>query len=203
MRIATMEGLGSFYLGSRIQLFYERHPSVLIELVTSSHWINLSKREADIFISFTKPAERRLSMRKVGEFKISLYASEDYLRRKGFPQTKSDLNHHEFVDYIDDLIQIQAVRWLADIFSPRQVVFRSTSLIAQYASASSGLGIANLPTFVAAHNPSLCQVLPTLCTKREIWLSVHKDLEHVSRVNAVTRFLSEQFSRDQEFMTGA
>ena len=35
VRIATMEGLGSFYLSPRLQLFYERHPSVLIELETS------------------------------------------------------------------------------------------------------------------------------------------------------------------------
>ena len=197
-----MEGLGSFYLSPRLQLFYERYPSVLIELVTSSQWINLSKREADIFISFTKPTERRLSVRKIGEFRISLFASEAYLKRKGIPETKSDLDRHEFIDYIDDLIQIQAVRWFADVFTPRQVVFRSTSLIAQYASVSSGLGIASLPTFVAAHDQSLCQVLPTLCTKRDIWLSVHKDLEHVSGVKAVTHFLSEQISRDQGFLTG-
>jgi len=202
VRIATMEGLGSFYLSPRLQLFYEGHPSVIIELVTSSQWINLSKREADIFISFTKPTERRLSVSKIGEFRVSLFASKAYLKRKGVPERKSDLERHEFIDYIDDLIQIQAVRWLADVFTPRQVVFRSTSLIAQYASASSGLGIASLPTFVAAHDQSLCPVLPALGTKRDIWLSVHKDLEHLSGVHAVTCFLSEQISRDQEFLIG-
>ena len=199
VRVATMEGIGSFYLGPRIRRFHDRHPSILVELVTAPRWINLSKREADVFISFPKPSERRLTTRKVGEFRVFLYASNDYLEQRGEPRTKDELDRHDFVDYIDDLIQIQAVRWLADIVLPRQVVFRSSSLIAQYASASSGLGIAALPTFVAAQNPALRPVLPSLTTKRDIWLSVHQDLEHVSRVDAVVRFLADLIVHDREF----
>ena len=202
VRIATMEGIGSFYLGPRIRWFHHRHPSILVELVTAPHWINLSRREADIFISFPKPSERRLTTRKVGEFRVYLYASDDYLERRGEPRTRDDLERHDFVDYIDDLIQIHAVRWLADIVRPRQVVFRSSSLIAQYASASSGLGIAALPTFVAAQNPALRPVLPNLTTRRDIWLSVHQDLEHVSRVGAVVRFLVDQIVHDRGFFLG-
>jgi len=67
VRIGTMEGIGSLYLGPRIRDFHERHPSILIELVTSTKWISLSKREADIFISFPKPEGPRLSVKKIGE----------------------------------------------------------------------------------------------------------------------------------------
>lgn len=202
VRIATMEGIGSFYLGPRIRRFHDHHPSILVELVTAPHWINLSKREADIFISFPKPTERRLTTRKVGEFRVFLYASADYLEQRGEPRSRDELDRHDFVDYIDDLIKIQAIRWLTDIVQPRQVVFRSSSLIAQYASASSGLGIAALPTFMAAWNPALRPVLQHLTTKRDIWLSVHQDLEHVSRVNAVVRFLTDRIVRDREFFLG-
>jgi len=202
VRIATMEGIGSFYLGPRIKRFHDRHPSILVELVTASRWIYLSKREADIFISFPKPAERRLSVRKIGEFRVSLYAASAYLAERGMPETKADLDRHDFVDYIDDLIQIQSVRWLSDVVVPRQVVFRSSSLIAQYTSATMGLGIAMLPTFVAAHNPDLKPVLPALSTTRDIWLSVHEDLENLSRVNAVARFLADQIARDRPILMG-
>lgn len=202
VRIATMEGIGSFYLAPRFKRFYDRHPSILVELVTASRWISLSRREADIFISFPKPEGRRLAARKIGEFRVSLFAASAYLEKRGVPQTKADLDEHDFVDYIDDLIEIPAVRWLADILVPRQVVFRSSSLIAQYTSACMGLGIAMLPSFVAAHNPDLAPVLPQLATTRDIWLSVHQDLEHVSRVNAVTRFLADQLARDRAFLSG-
>src|SRR3989338_9226631 len=119
VRIATMEGIGSFYLGPRIKRFHDLHPAVLIELVTSSGLINLSRPEADIFISFPRPAERRLSVRKIGEFQVGLFASSAYLRRRGVPERKAELEGHDFVDYIDDMIQIQAVRWLTDVGGPR------------------------------------------------------------------------------------
>ena len=118
------------------------------------------------------------------------------------PERKAELEGHDFVDYIDDMIQIQAVRWLTDVVVPRNVVFRSTSLIAQYTSASMGLGIAMLPTFVAAHNPDLKRVLPKLSATRDIWLSVHEDLLHTSKINAVIRFITDQVRRDQDFLLG-
>ena len=101
-------------------------------MVTAPRWINLSKREADIFIRFPKPEGRRLFIRKIGKFRIGLYASKEYLARHGVPKRKADLDEHGFVDYIDDLIEIGAVRWLADIVTPRNTAFRSSSLIAQY-----------------------------------------------------------------------
>jgi DNA-binding transcriptional LysR family regulator len=198
VRIATMEGIGSFYLGPCMRRFRQQHPGILVELVTASRWINLSRREADIFISFSKPDERRLLVQKIGTFKVGLFASSDYLSRRGTPKTKADLEEHSFVDYVDDLIEITAVRWLADLVKPRQVVFRSTSLIAQYTSASKGLGIAALPTFIAVHNNDLAAVIPNLTTTRDIWLSVHQDLEHLSRINTVAKFLTAQVERDQK-----
>lgn len=202
VRIATMEGIGSFYLGPRMKLFHDLHPAILVELVTSSRLINLSRREADIFISFPRPAERRLSMRKIGEFQVGLFASSAYLESRGVPERKADLDGHAFVDYIDDLIQIQAVRWMSDVVVPRNVVFRSSSLIAQYTSALQGLGIAMLPTFMASHDPDLKRVLPRLSATRDIWLSVHEDLLHTSRINAVVRFISEQVRRDRDLLLG-
>ena len=202
VRVATMEGIGSLYLGPRMHRFYETNPSVLVELVTTSRWISLSKREADVFISFPKPSDRRLSTKKMGGFSVGLYAAPAYLEKSGVPRSKSDLDDHCFVDYVEDLVEIEAVGWLSEIYSPRNVSFRSTSLIAQYTSASNGLGIAMLPTFVAAHNPDLVNVLPDVSVTRDIWLSVHEDLLHIPRINAVVKFLEKQVTADRKFLLG-
>lgn len=202
VRVATMEGIGSFYFAPRFERFRNDHPSVVVELVTAPRWINLSKREADVFISFSKPSERRLAVRKIGEFQTFLYAASAYLRRMGEPKDVSDLDQHDFVDYIDDLIEIPAVRWLHDVAVPRRVVFRSSSLVAQFNSASAGVGIAMLPTFMSAHNKDLRRVLPGLAAKREIWLSIHRDLEHVTRIDAVVRFIAGTLEKDRDLLMG-
>jgi hypothetical protein len=70
-------------------------------------------------------------------------------------------------------------------------------------AASSGQGIAMLPSFVAAHNPDLMPVLPELFTVRDIWLSVHADLLHVTRIKAVMGFLEKRILEDQGALLSA
>jgi DNA-binding transcriptional LysR family regulator len=80
-------------------------------------------------------------------------------------------------------------------------VFRSTSLVSQYMAASNGLGIAMLPSFVAAQNRDLRPVLPSYFSVRDIWLSVHEDLLHIGRIKAVMNFLDKRVAADAAFLT--
>jgi len=203
VRVATMEALGSLFLAPRFSLLYERHPSVRVELVTASHWINLSKREADVLISFPKPRGQRIATEKIGEFSLFLYASEDYLDKNGMPGSVHDLDKHVFIDYIEELVTISAVRWLSDAVRISDTSFRSTSLVAQYHAATAGIGIAMLPTFVAQTDPRLRQVLPKqIVVKRDFWLSVHNDFEHIARVRQVVQFLKDLISDNAAYLTG-
>lgn len=203
VRLATMEALGSLYLAPRMAELYRQQPSVRVELVTASHWINLSKREADILISFPKPNGRRIEVRKIGEFALHLYATPGYLRKHGHPRGIEDLQEHRLIDYIDELVQISAVRWLSDIIREPPVDFRSTSLVAQYHAAAAGLGIAMLPTFVAGRDKRLVRVLEhQAVVKRDFWLTVHADLLHLARVREVMAFLTKLIDDDREFLLG-
>ncbi len=203
VRLATMEALGSLYLAPRMAQLYKEQPSVRIELVTASHWINLSKREADILISFPKPQGRRIEVTKIGEFALHLYATPAYLKERGIPETIDDLKQHRLIDYIDELVQISAVRWLSDMINEPPADFRSTSLVAQYNAAAGGLGIAMLPTFVAGHDKRLVRVLEDeVVVKRDFWLTVHQDLLHLVRVREVMAYLTRLIEEDRTFLLG-
>jgi len=204
VRVATMEALGSLFLAPNFVKLYQDTNTVQVELVTASHWINLSKREADVLISFPKPHGHRIETEKIGEFALFLYASDDYLARRGMPTTMAELKDHDFIGYIDELIAISAVRWLSDVFREPDAIFRSTSLIAQYHATASGLGIAMLPTFVAGYDSRLRRVMPEqICVMRDFWLSVHHDLEHIARVQQVMKFLRALIQDNKSFLVGA
>lgn len=196
VRLASMEGIGSMYVSECLAEFNRDYPQIQVELVTDVRIFDLSRREADIFLSFFSPRGKRLSIEKIGSFKVSLYASEAYLSRKGLPKTVSELEGHHFTDFIEELIHVQENRWLSDIYRPSLTVFRSTSLVAQANCARSGQAIAMLPTFVATHFPDLKPILPHLFTVRDIWLSVHQDLLHISRVRALSQFLRKRVASD-------
>lgn len=200
VRIASVEGIGSLYLTGCIRDFNKQYPSIQIELITDTRLIDLSRREADIFVSFFKPQGRRLYAKKIGGFKVSLYASNTYFDEHPYPKTVEELEDHAFIDFIDDHIPWKENRWLSDILRPVHTTFRSTSLVSQYIAASTGQGIAMLPSYVAAHNKDLRPVMPELFAFREIWMSAHEDLLHVARIKAVLGFLEKRVENDKSFL---
>jgi DNA-binding transcriptional LysR family regulator len=200
VRIASMEGIGSMYLTRCISEFHKTYPSIQVELITDTRLLDMTRREADIFVSFFKPQGRRLSVKKIGEFKIFLYASSSYLETHRMPVHLKDLDQHGFIDFIDEHIHIKENRWLSDIVRPAHIVFRSTSLVSQYMAASSGLGVAMLPSFVAAQNKDLRPILPSYFSIRDIWLSAHEDLLHIGRIKAVMNFLDKRVAADRNYL---
>jgi DNA-binding transcriptional LysR family regulator len=203
VRIASMEGIGSMYLTTCMAEFNKAYPSIQVELITDTRLLDMTRREADVFISFFKPKGRRLSVKKIGEFRVFLYASTGYLQRQRVPADLKDLDAHDFIDFIDEHIHIKENRWLSDILRPPHIVFRSTSLVAQYMAASSGLGVAMLPAFVAVHNKDLRPILPRHFATRDIWLSVHEDLLHIGRIKAVMSFLEKRVAMDRDYLAAA
>ncbi|HVJ51022.1 MAG TPA: LysR family transcriptional regulator [Aliidongia sp.] len=201
VRIAMMEGIASQYVAARLPALAERAPELLVELVTSPALFNLTRREADISLSFVPVRGPRLTIRRIGAFALFLYAAPAYLARHGTPASLEDLRCHRFVDYIEDLVQIPEVHWLLDIVPEPNVALRSSSMFAQQTAAANGAGLVLLPAFAGETDPRLVPVLKPLArTERPIFLAFHQDLEFVPRIRTVARFLEETVTADQGFL---
>lgn len=197
VRLATMEGIASLYLAARFPRLREAAPDLVVELVTSSHLIQVNRREADLFLSFFRPPGQGLVSEKIGGFRLGLYASPDYLAGRGVPACLDDLRSHDFVSYIEDLIQVDTVRWLPEVVADPRVVFHSNSMIAQMNAAAGGMGLVLLPRFSVDGRSPLVPVLHDLAfTAREIWVSVHQDLQFSARIKTVVGFLKAQVAED-------
>ncbi|MBR0641847.1 LysR family transcriptional regulator [Plastoroseomonas hellenica] len=197
VRVATMEGIASQYLSRLLPGLRARHPALLVELVTSAALINLTKREADISLSFVPPRGPKLSIRQIGAFALFLYAAPAYLAARGTPADAAALATHDFVDYVEDLVQIPEVHWLLDVVLEPNVVFRSSSMFAQQTAAACGAGLVLLPSFAGARDARLVPVLADqLQTERPIWLSVHEELAEMPRVRAVAAHIEAAVRAD-------
>lgn len=203
VRIATMEGIASGYLARRLPALEQFGPGVKIELVSIPQAVDLNRKEADIFLSFFNPDARGLKSALFGTFSLFLYCSKDYLRRHRTPRTREDLDGHVFVGYIDELLAINAVRWLDEVVTAPTMSFHSNSVFAQCNAAVSGLGIALLPTFVGEGVSGLQRILPDkVSVQRDVWVSVRTEQSHLSRIKAATQFLKHIFARDVDFLLG-
>lgn len=197
VRIATMEGIASLYLSERLTRFREAHPGIVIELITSSHDVRISQREADIFLGFFEPHGANVETHRIGRFPLHLYASAEYLERHGTPCSPDELREHMFVGYIDDLIQLDAVRWLDEAIDRPAINFYSSSMLAQMFAAAAGAGIVMLPAFARAERFGLVGVLQQdIHVHRDVWISTNQYLHRVPRIKAVLAYLGEIFAVD-------
>lgn len=203
IRIATMEGLASRYIALRVPLLARIDPTIKIELVSIPQMVDLSRKEADIFLSFFNPNNTGLSSKRVAEFSLYLYCTKAYLRAQGVPRSRCELSKHLFVGYIEDLLQINSVRWLDEAVKSPSYVFHSNSIIAQCAAACADMGIVMLPTFVAAHVPELTRILENeVRVRRDIWMSVRSGQAAIGATRKVIRFLTSVLEVDKGFLMG-
>lgn len=197
VRVATMEGIATLYLAGEFAHLRSRHPKLQIELVTSANLVHVNRREADLFISFFPAEGRGLQSTLLGKFGLHLYAAPAYLKARGTPQSITDLDQHDFVSYVDDLVQLNTVRWLFEAIPKPRIVFHSTSMLSQMFCAADGGGIVMLPAFARPERFGLASILrEQIDVTREVWLTVHRDLQYAGRIKAASSFIVEILQRD-------
>jgi DNA-binding transcriptional LysR family regulator len=203
VRLATTEALGSQVIARHLPEFRARHPGIELELIAETRRLSLSKREADIAITLSRPDSGRLVAKKLGTYNLGLYGSPKYLAAAPPIRRLEDLQHHAFIGYIDDLLQMPELRFMESIVKEPNLVFRSSNMMAQYNACIEGVGLGLLHAFMAAFDPRLTIILPDEITvTRELWLVVHEDLRHVARVDAVCEFLTDLVRRTQPVLLG-
>jgi len=203
VRVATPEALGSQVIARHVTGFRSEHPDIEIELVAETRRMSLSKREADIAISFSRPESGRLIAWKLCDYRLRLYASREYLAAHPPINAPEDLSGHDFVSYIDDLIEMPELRFFDNTIKNAHIVFRSTNVSAQYNAILDGIGLGLVHCFMTQGEDSLQVVLPEqISVDRTYWLLVHEDLRHVARVDAVCKFLTSILSHNPTLMMG-
>lgn len=203
VRISMPEALGSQVIAPRIADFRKVHPDIEIELVAETRRMSLSKREADIAINLARPESGRLIAWKLCDYRLKLYGESGYLSQHPPINNLDDLASHSFVSYIDDLIEMPELRFFESTIKNAHVVFRSSNVTAQFNAILNGTGLGLVHCFMAQNHQSLAIVLTNeISVDRSYWLSVHEDLRHVARVDAVCDFVTRVLRDERGLMMG-
>jgi DNA-binding transcriptional LysR family regulator len=193
VRIGVPDGLGVGFLASRLAQFAASQPGLAIELIAIPRLFNLTKREADIAISLTRPAKGRMIGRKLIDYSLQLYASKTYLASHSPIRKPADLLDQMVIAYIEDLNSIPELNYLDEIHADLHPGFSGSTMIVQLEAVRAGAGVGVLPRFLASSDRELVCVLPeTVRLKRTFWLSVHADLHRLTRIRAICDFIAGQ-----------
>jgi len=196
VRIGSPEGFGSYFLAPRIAGLKARHPRLTIQLVAAPAVFSLARRDADIVVSVSRPPAGRLSVAKLIDYDLGLYAAPAYLRDAPAIASSEDLFRHRFVSYIGELLHFPELDFLQHVAPGGTTSVESSNLVAQLRATLAGAGLCVLPAFLAEEEDGLVRVLPAeISLTRSLWLTVHQDLAELARVRTAVRFIKDEVEK--------
>jgi DNA-binding transcriptional LysR family regulator len=96
--VTAPNDLCSSFLANVIVAFAERHPLVDLDFSLTNQHANLIDEGFDVAVRATgELGDSSLVARKLGELELRLYASPQYIQRRGAPATWKDLAGHQCV----------------------------------------------------------------------------------------------------------
>ena len=203
--ITASEGIGDFWLPAIMQNFRKDNPDIIIDINIDFRAANLAQREADIALRWMGPGtQNSLIGRRVTSFGFGLYASQDYLDKRGTPEKPEDLLDHDGV-----WLNIgQDVFWPLDdtgnVVPMPRTVFRTNNLMAHFNAVLAGGGIGMLGHAAHAVEMDLVRILPDLGRAEDLWVVAHEDLKKSARVRATFDYIIDALQKDHaHFKTGA
>jgi DNA-binding transcriptional LysR family regulator len=201
LRVNCLPAFALNQLAPRLSDFLSRYPEVELELVLTDRVIDLLAENADVGIRAGPVDDLSLVARKIGEIQRGLFASPEYLARRGTPHTPEALRDH---DCIVLKLSPSSLRW--PFHGDRQVRvidIRSRVLVdsgeAALQLAIAGCGITRLADLIAAQAVREGRLKPVL-TESHVTESVPLSAvyphgrHHMPKVRAFLDFIVEHFS---------
>jgi DNA-binding transcriptional LysR family regulator len=194
LRITTTVGLGSVWLTPRIAEFIELYPDIAVTLMLNDQELDLSMREADVGIRLRRPTQADLIQRKLFTVHQNVYASLDYVKKRGIPKSIEDLDKHRIITFGEPPGYLTEINWLERIGreegNPRPVVLRVNSVYGLRRAVQAGAGIALLPDYIVATDSNLVQIdLPTEVPGFDTYFVYPEELKDTKRVTVFRDFI--------------
>lgn len=182
--------------------FEARYPGLRVEFVLADRYIDLAKGEADVAFR-SGDTDGVLVGRKVADSIWAIYASSDYVKRRGAPGSIAEIGQHSLVAFDGSLANHRLSIWLREVAPNAHVAARSNSVLGLVSAVKSGVGITALPTPLGDGDSDLVQILPPVAQLSRAWrLLCHPDTRTLYRVDAFFRFVDAQINELRPVLTG-
>ena len=167
IRITAPVDIGQALLAEVITRFVEKYPDVRFEVSLTARVVDLVAEGFDLAVRASPLRDSSLVARRLGGAGMGLFASLDYLKRRGTPAKVADLAGHEFIGFRAESMRGPLVLSGPDGEERAHVVggIEADDLLFVHRLIVAGAGIGLMPLFLAACAPKaeregLARVLP-------------------------------------------
>ena len=154
LRITTTEGYGqSLSVLKCLASYTQKYPKVQIDLILTSRVTSLVEEQIDIGLRLyteTLPGDANTMSRRLHHIASGIYASREYLERRGTPQSIDELIEHDFVAFSQ--VSFSQKPWLYNgehlrerlSFAEPRILVNNTAVLVNCALVGAGLCILDI-----------------------------------------------------------
>lgn len=210
IRLTAPMSFGTLQLTPVLLEFTKAFPDIQMDVSFSDRIVNLVDEGFDIGVRIGKPLDSTLIARRLCAARVVLVASPTYIQEEGAPEHPRDLSRHNCI--VDTNFREPFV-WRFAPSSNGEVQSVSIAGRLQFSNgeaclkaASSGLGIAQVPTFIAGPSVRDGQVQQLLAEFEDRPLgiyAVYPPARHLAiKVRALVDYLADSFRGDPAWDRG-
>lgn len=199
LRLTAPLTFGTLQLVPALNDFARRYPQIELDVSFTDRMVNLVDEGFDAAIRAGDVTDSSLIGRRLADMRTVVVASDAYLAAQGVPERPADLTRHACI--IDtnfrDPLQWRFLDGQATVTVPLTGRLRYSNAEACLRAAEMGLGIANVPDFVAARSVAQGRVRVLLDgyspPARGIWAIYPPGRHLAAKVRVLVDFLADRY----------
>jgi DNA-binding transcriptional LysR family regulator len=196
IRISIPGDLAVLYLGDMFAEFSRQYPSIQFALDLTPTLANMISDPVDVAIRIGPSKDQNSITRPLATFSVGLYASLEYLKKRGTPKYPQDLLEH-------DCLRITDIPWTLSDGKDSQIVSATGTFIANNPGmlrklALNGMGIiSSTEKFIETdlQEKTLIHVLPKWAAAPVTVFAITETRLVSAKVRVFLDYLSEYFTR--------
>ena len=104
--MSATDGFSAYIAAPAAAAVQRQHPGVAVEIVAATRRATQQRSGLDIEVVVGEPQVHRAEAIRLGDYRLGLYGSRDYLAEHGTPTSRDDLAGHPLVYFIDSMLQV-------------------------------------------------------------------------------------------------
>ncbi len=203
VRMSATDGFSAYIAAPAAAHVQRRHPKVSVEIVAATRRATQQRSGLDIEVVVGEPQVHRAEAIRLGDYRLGLYASRDYLAAHDAPSTRSELAEHPLVYFIDSMLQVDDLDLARTLTPGMRESITSTNVFVHVEATRASAGLGLLPCFMADRHDDLMRVLPDDVSLRlTYWLVTRSETLRRPEVAALVGAIGARMEEQRDVLLG-
>lgn len=184
-------------LNPLLKKFQSAYPQLRIQIIATDDRVPLVSGEAHVALRIAPIIdEPDLIAHHLKDLNMQLWASREYVKSYGQPQSVDELSSHRWVLPNGKKRNIPSIKKLAANIAPEQIIYQSNSFRDIHSAIIEGMGIGPVSSEVPNIDRDLVAINFPLDKTPEsaMWFVYHRDLKENQRIKAFLTFIKDNIN---------